>query len=70
MIIIKDDRYIYIYNFKFENINGMYQFIFELVLLIGRKKYGKNEMQGKEERFGIPNNDFFKHFRLELLVQR
>lgn len=68
MIIIKDDRYIY--NFKFENINGMYQFIFELVLLIGRKKYGKNEMQGKEERFGIPNNDFFKHFRLELLVQR
>lgn len=46
----------------------MYQFIFELVLLIGRKKYGKNKMQGKEERFGIPNNDFFKHFRLELLV--
>lgn len=61
VIIIKDGRYIY--NFKFENINGMYQFIFELVLLIGRKKYGKNEIQGKKERFSIPNNDFFKHFQ-------
>lgn len=48
---------------------GCINLFLNLFFLLEEKNTERMKCKGKKKD-GIPNNDFFKHFRLELLVQR